>query len=55
MLKIIKSIIMKFKYDRAMAYQDKVYGKFIESLGKPTKKKKKVKEDKEKEEPHLFI
>ena len=41
MLKIIKSIIMKFKYDRVMTYQDKVYGKFIESLGKPTKKKKK--------------
>jgi len=44
---------MKFKYNKAMAYQDKVYGKFIESLNKPTKKKKK--ESKEKEEPHLFI
>ena len=50
MLKIIKYIIMNiWKKDKVMTYQDKVYGKFIESLGRAHQKKKKVKADKEKE------
>tara|TARA_R100001129_G_scaffold186054_1_gene176272 strand:+ start:164 stop:337 length:174 start_codon:yes stop_codon:yes gene_type:complete len=57
MLNKIKYIIMNiWKKDKVMIYQDKVYGKFIESLGKPKTKKatKKVKVKKD-EEPHLFI
>tara|TARA_R100000734_G_C3261988_1_gene60407 strand:- start:359 stop:535 length:177 start_codon:yes stop_codon:yes gene_type:complete len=58
MLNKIKYIIMNiWKKDKAMEYQDKVYGKFIESLGKPKIKKKATKKVKVKkdEEPHLFI
>lgn len=54
MLNLIKFIIMKWKKNKVMQYQDIVFGKFIESLDKP-KTKEKVKADKKNEEPHLFI
>jgi hypothetical protein len=59
MLNKIKYIIMNiWKKDKVMEYQDKVYGKFIESLANPKIKKptQKVKvKSKKDEEPHLFI
>ena len=54
MLNLIKFIIMKWKKNKVMQYQDIVFGKFIESLDKP-KIKEKVKAAKKNEEPHLFI
>ena len=56
MVNLIKFIIMKWKKNKVMQYQDIVFGKFIESLDKPKSKEKvKVKSDKKNEEPHLFI
>ncbi len=54
MLNLIKFIIMKWKKNKVMQYQDIVFGKFIESLDKP-KTTEKIKADKKNEEPHLFI
>ena len=55
MLNKIKYIIMNiWKKDKVMEYQDKVYGKFIESLAEPKSKKVKAKAKKG-DEPHLFI
>ena len=43
MLNLIKFIIMKWKKNKVMQYQDIVFGKFIESLDKPKIKENNIK------------